>query len=127
MSTEVINVAKGDTATLNKLYDSSALTLEGLAIDDVDSMLDYVDEISGLKTRRAYVINGDVMNDAYGLTGSNAYPDDLHIVCVDLNDIDNVDKLVVARFGFGGRWFDDVVDNNARREEENGGVGRREL
>jgi hypothetical protein len=53
------------------------------------------------------------MNTYYGLKGSNAYPNDLTIVSVtDINQI----KIAWARFGVGGRWFDDIVDNNARRE-----------
>lgn len=27
-------------------------------------------------------------------------------------------RLAIPRFEVGGRWFDDVVDNNARREKE---------
>ena len=58
------------------------------------------------------------MNLAYGLTGDNAYRDDLHIVSVKLSDIENVGAIVIPRFQVGGRWFDDIVANNRRREEE---------
>jgi len=127
MSTNVITVNSNDTETLNRLYNGSALTLEGLNADDIDSLLDYVDEVAGLKNRTAYKISGATMNNAYKLTDDNAYPDNLTIVCVALEDIKDVDSIVMARFDFGGRWFDDVVDNNARREEENGNEGIRKL
>ena len=53
------------------------------------------------------------MNDTYGLTGRNAYSDDLSIVSVtDINQM----KVTLPRFEVGGRWFDDIVDNNAMRE-----------
>ena len=55
------------------------------------------------------------MNEQYGLTGTNAYKDDLPIVSFSLKDFD-ARPITFIRFGFGGRWFDDVVDNNARRE-----------
>ncbi len=127
MSTKTINVTEHDVNLLNQLYTSSALTIEGLDADDVDSLMDALEDISGVENRVAYVISGAAMNAAYALTGSNAYPDDLTIVCVNLDDLKSIDKLITARFSFGGRWFDDVVDNNAAREEENGGVGRRQL
>ena len=58
---------------------------------------------------------GKVMNDFYDLSGNNRYPDDSHIVSVI--DID-LCKVTFKRFEIGGRWFDDIVDNNASREAE---------
>ena len=34
---------------------------------------------------------------------------------IKLSDLINPSAIVFKRFDFGGRWFDDVVDNNARR------------
>lgn len=127
MSTKTINVTEQDVNLLNQLYTGSALTIEGLDANDVDSLMDALDDISGVENRVAYIISGATMNAAYGLTDSNAYPDDLTIVCVNLDDLKSIDKLITARFSFGGRWFDDVVDNNAMREEENGNTGKRQL
>ena len=53
------------------------------------------------------------MNDNYYLTGTNRYQDDLSLVSVV--DI-NLMKVTFKRFEIGGRWFDDIVDNNASRE-----------
>lgn len=64
-----------------------------------------------------YKISGKVMNEYYGLTGDNAYPDALTICSMKLADIENVGAIIIPRFQIGGRWFNDVVDNNARREE----------
>lgn len=127
MSTKTINVTEQDVNLLNQLYTGSALTIEGLDANDVDSLMDALEDICGVENRTAYVISGAVMNAAYKLTGDNAYPDDLTIVCVKLDDLKSIDGLVTARFSFGGRWFDDVVDNNAMREEENGNTGKRQL
>lgn len=53
------------------------------------------------------------MNDFYTLSGKNAYPDDLNIVVIKLSNLVNPNKLITKRFEFGGKWFDDIVDNNA--------------
>ena len=37
-----------------------------------------------------------------------------------LDDIEDPTKIAIPRFQVGGRWFDDIVDNNRRREEGNG-------
>ena len=58
------------------------------------------------------------MNNAYGLTGKNAYKDDLTIFCIKLEDIENVGAITLPRFEIGGRWFDDVVSNNAATQRE---------
>ena len=65
----------------------------------------------------SYILSGKAMNDGYGLTGSNRYPDDLNILVVPLDAFKDPARIVLPRFQLGGRWFDDVVDNNARREE----------
>ena len=52
------------------------------------------------------------MNNKYGLTKDNAYPNDLNIVSIKLEDIKEVNRIVVPRFAIGARWFDDIVNNN---------------
>lgn len=72
-----------------------------------------------MKKDRFYVISGKLMNESYHLTGTNAYPNDVTIVCMkNGEDIEVNSALCIQRFEFGGRWFDDIVDNNARRELE---------
>ena len=111
--TEIINV---DSKTLEELVKGSALTFEGLAESSFDEFLDWVKDIAGLKTRRLYVTKGKLANSEWGLTGDNAYQNDLNIVSVKLDDMENRNKIVMARFQVGARWMDDIRDSNAARE-----------
>lgn len=106
------------TMTLcDKFYDRSALTVEGLDLDSLDDYANYLDSECGLEDDAVFhVIDGNELNRFYMLSGDNAYPSDLHIVVIELSDLVSPNKIYLKRFGFGGRWFDDVVDNNARRE-----------
>ena len=102
---------------LDNLYNHSALTIEGLAIDSICDFVEWLKDNTDILTDDliVYVTEGKVMNDNYCLTGNNRYPDDSHIVSVI--DID-LCKVTFKRFEIGGRWFDDIVDNNASREAE---------
>lgn len=102
------------------LYNQSALTWEGMSSDPANlrAIYDAFIEI-GAEPKddlRFYEISGREMNEHYGLTGSNAYPDDLTILSIPLDDFGNGTPLIMWRFNVGARWFDDVVDNNAMRE-----------
>lgn len=103
---------------LDELYDESALTFEGCMDSQIHLYVGWVKERAGLEKEDVYVIKGELMNRVYGLTGDNAYKDDLTILCFKLSDMENVGRIVYARFELDGRWFDDVVENNKRREEE---------
>lgn len=105
---------------LNALYNESALTWEGLLADDeglkaVKNWLEEHDAILDNTEPTAHIIKGELMNEVYGLKGNNAYPNDLTILSI--TGIDQM-KVALRRFQVGGRWFDDIVDNNARREED---------
>ena len=113
--TEIINV---DSKTLEELVKGSALTFEGLAESSFDGFLDWVDDVAGLKTRRLYVTKGRLANCEWLLTGDNAYRTDLNIVSVKLDDMEDWNKIVMARFQVGARWMDDIHDNNIMRERE---------
>lgn len=98
----------------------SALTWEGLRLEDLPAVTEWMAKY-GAKFKdgaSVYVTEGKDMNAAEGLTGSNAYPNDLHIVSFRLEDIENWQKLMLPRFEVGGRWMDDILENNRRREEE---------
>ena len=98
----------------DELYDNSALTIEGLDLDSINDYANYLDSVCGLKPNATfYVIYGYEMNNFYTLHGKVAYPGDIHIVSIKLNDLVNPDKIITKRFEFGGRWFDDIVDNNS--------------
>lgn len=110
---EVINYS--DNETLHAL--GSALTIEGLAESSFQELLDWIKNITPLKAERVYVIKGKDMNEICTLTGSNAYQDDVNIVSVKLEDIENALSLAIPRFTIGARWLDDIIMNNAWREE----------
>lgn len=107
---------------LDFLYGEDALTIEGFKADDEN----LIELIKWLKEKGAkpqdnlniFVIKGGFMNDSYGLTGDNRYPNDLTIVSIPLSELRHFQATILARFEIGGRWFSDVVANNARREEE---------
>ena len=96
------------------LYNCSALTWEGLDLDSLGDVIAWMQEYH-VNTDKVvfYVIEGGVMNALYELTGSNAYPTNLNIISV--TGVDHV-KLAIPRFQVGGKWFDDIVDNNRRRQ-----------
>lgn len=103
---------------LKALYDDSALTITGLKVDSIPDFVKWVESYTKLLRRRAYIVSGKVMNSYCGLTGDNAYQDDLNLVAIKLSDIADYTKIVFPRFQVGGRWFDDIVDNNRRHEED---------
>lgn len=106
--------------TLEELDDlGSALTIEGLAEDNIKHFIDWVKRYTPMKNEVAYIVKGETMNRIYNLTGNNAYPDDTNIVAIKLEDMESISKIILARFEIGARWFDDIVDNNKRREKSN--------
>ena len=117
-----MNVVKVTTKKqLDELYKDWALTIEGLAPNEknLKELLDWVRELTPLKREDVYTIEGSVMNRVYHLTGTNAYPEkDCTLVCIKLSDMENHRAVIYPRYQIGGRWFLDIVNNNARREEE---------
>ena len=90
---------------LKALNDCSAMTWEGLIEEDFGAALD----MCGAEGAKGYVTTGKVMNEICHLTGDNAYPDDLTIF--------SIDKYKGLAIMFGARWLDDIVSNNADRED----------
>jgi len=118
-------IAVQDRATLDELYRDSAFTIEGLSADDesLGELAEWVGHLTAFRREDFYIIEGGTMNREYGLTGDNAYPaTNCTLVCIKLSDLEKPMALTIPRFQVGGRWFDDVVDNNARRESEKVGV-----
>ena len=103
---------------LEELYDQSALTWEGMTTDEdnLNAIEKWIKE-HGVDTSELviHITLGKTMNEVYDLTGTNEYKDDLTIVSVTGID---VGPLIIPRFEVGGRWFDDIVDNNEWREKE---------
>ena len=111
-----INVITVDANMLEDLVAHSAFTLEGLATESIKDFVAWIEQHTKLKRRDVYVTSGKLANREWGLHGNNAYPDDLHIVSVKLDDMEDFKKIVMARFQIGARWMDDIHDNNVRRE-----------
>lgn len=114
---ELIKCANQD---IQKLYDGSAWTWEGMNTDDdnLEAIIDWFKEQGcPLKQEEFYIVTGKQMNEfCGGLTGDNAYKDDLTILCIDLDNITDVNKLFIKKFEIGARWFDDCVENSKRKE-----------
>lgn len=109
-----------DQATLAMLAEGSALTWEGMSVNsgNLDAIVQAL-QAGNLLTNPTqpvdfYVIKGADMNRIDGLTGDNAYPNDLNILSISLDQL--TDGVVMWRFQVDARWMDDIRDNNARRE-----------
>ena len=116
-------VIVNDKATLDELYEGSAFTMVGLrpSRTNLEELLDWFKALTPVKRERFYIVSGSLMNMAYGLTGDNAYPEtDCHLVCMKLEDIEDVAAITLPRFRIGGRWFDDVVANARIRQRGEG-------
>jgi len=68
------------------------------------------------KPTRLITFTGADMNAHYGLTGSNAYQENLTCLMFPLDGLD-CGCLAMFRLRAQDKWFDDIVDNNQRREE----------
>lgn len=114
-----MNIIECDESMLDELYEKWALTFEGTTVDNENLtwLINWFNENgSPMIKENFYVISGKLMNTKYGLTESNAYPDNLNILSIKLEDLTDPNKLAIARFEIGGRWFNDIVDNNARHQ-----------
>jgi hypothetical protein len=98
---------------LDNLYGTSCFTWEGMS-DDERNLINIERGIreNGYKEEECvfYTYKGKLMNEAYGLSAINAYPDDLTFVSIP-NFYNPMFKIE-----YGARWFDDIVDNNKERE-----------
>ena len=101
-----------------KMYNGSWYTITGAGGDINDwkhGIQGLLDE-EGIGTIKEWeVFDGKEMNDFGHLTGTNAYPDDLTFIAFSLDGL-NTGKLAMFKLRMGDRWFDDIVDNNARVE-----------
>lgn len=88
-------------------YDDAIFTWEGMSIDD-DNLKTIVKELD-LKNPTFYIYSGRQMNGVYRLSGRNAYPSSLTFLSIE----DYYNPMMKLRVG--ARWFNDIVDNNRRR------------
>ena len=117
-----IKIIPADETKIRELKNGSAFTWEGLSglENNKEVILDdfkKADVLGDVEIFEFYTWKGELMNQIYQLTGSNAYPEDLTFVSIPLSMFNNnVGKLALVKFQLGARWLDDIVDNNARRE-----------
>ena len=116
------DLVQADSDKLDEFYNDSSLTFEGCTTDkdNIDYLYNWLKELGCIKEENGplaiYTYKGSLMNDKYQLTGRNKYPADLNMITVMLKDINFNGKLPLARMELGGRWFDDIVENNRYRE-----------
>lgn len=116
---ELIEATDDDLVNLEK---GSAFTFEGLMSDDknLNDLVDFFNEKTNVKIpMKIYHATGEKVNNLYGLTGRNAYPNDLDIVLLPLDNWNELGDLPMIKIQIGARWFDDIVDNNRMRQEKN--------
>lgn len=110
-----------NTEKFDDFYNGSALTFAGMLPEEAQLYVDYFKENGAVVDEEidGYIYNGEQMNTRYHLTGDNAYPSDIHFLTIPLKAFKT--NVALLRMGIGGRWFDDIVDNNVRTEHEKNG------
>ena len=106
---------KTETLTTREELDNlkSALTLEGLSETSIPDYIKWVKSYTPMKQEKAYIIKGETMNRIYNLKVDKAYPNDLLLVAIKLEDMEDSMEVAFPRFTIGARWFDDIVANNS--------------
>lgn len=111
---------EADETKLRELENASAFTIEGAGGDLNEWCIGLNEALDKNKIGQVttfYTFSGELMNKVYGLTGSNAYPDNFTFLCFMLDGLD-IGKLAMFKLRFGARWLDDIVDNNNAREQK---------
>lgn len=106
--------------TFRKAYDGSYYTIIGAGGDLQEWKDGYADlmQKEGIGKPVEWIeFTGKDMNEEFDLTGDKRYKDDLQFLAFPLGGLD-VSKLAMFKIRMQDRWFDDIVDNNARQEED---------
>ncbi len=119
-----LSLMTADENKIKELANKSAFTWEGMDLSDEN--LGEIARIfcneklvkDGKESIDAYTWSGAVMNALYGLTGDNAYADDLPFLSFDNDSFDGDGSLSVFKMTVGARWLDDIVRNNELNEQE---------
>ena len=126
---ETININKvtreNREAIFKAAYEGSYYTILGCAGDLNEWTSGYGDMLEHLSIgtpKEFYTFKGADMNEHYELTGNNAYRDDLTGLMFPLDGLDTA-KLSMFRLRAQDKWFDDIVDNNRRRQNDINGFG----
>ena len=99
-----------DVSTLYELEEGSALTFSGLVDDDSS----YEGIINWLEENDAPMID----KTFYDLKGKVRYPENLTFISIKLDSIKNLDRIYLKRYELGGRWLDDIVDNDIAHSKQ---------
>lgn len=106
-----------------EMYNGSWYTIVGAGgdLDDWKEGYQKMLRESGIgEVARWESFTGEEMNNYYGLKGTVAYPSDLAFLAFPLDGL-SLYGLSIFKLAMQDRWFDDIVDNNARhmgREED---------
>lgn len=114
---KIIEVTEENRKEIFKnLYSTWAATILGLVQSDVEVLEFFVKEHGGL-TADAEIVHftGKDMNELFDLV-KDPYPEDLNCYAISGKHIVNVNALALPMRELGMRWFTDIVDNNARHE-----------
>lgn len=114
-----MNIIECNEDQLDEFYDKWALTFEGTTVDNdnLEWLKNWFNSYGCTMLKEDfYVIKGKMMNHKYHLTGNNAYPDNINILVIKLEDLSNVEAIAVPRFEISGRWFTDIVEGNKSYE-----------
>ena len=98
-----------------EFYEGSMLTFAGMVPEEAQLYVDYFKDFTTVdESVDGYIYTGKAMNTYYHLRGKKRYPEDLHFLTIPLKAFKECGKIAIPRFQIGGRWFDDIVDNNRR-------------
>ena len=113
-------IEKADDVVLQNAYDHSYYTIEGCG-GDLNEWVDGYTELMAKNNigtpKKWYVTKGKDVNKKFGFKGLNAYKDDLTILLFPLDGM-SIGNLAIFKIIMHNRWFDDIVDNALRDQEE---------
>ena len=121
----VTEINEDNVEKLHELVENSAFTWEGMNASDenLQAIVDDFKENTDIKLPvNFYKWNGELFNEVFGLSDANAYQNDLTFLSVDLDNWSDIGKLPIYKMIVGARWLDDIVDNNAVRQNRIDGV-----
>ena len=99
---------------VNEFYNKSMFTFEGMDYDDEEGLKVLEQHLRqyGFEGKEIvlYCFTGDIMDEYFELTESNAYPKDLKFIVIP--EFYNPQYKI----SIGARWFDDIVSNNRIRQ-----------
>jgi hypothetical protein len=100
------------TEKFDEFYKGSSLTFVGMFPEEAQLYVDYFKENGAAINEEVdgYIYTGKMINEKYNLSGEGAFSEDIHFLTIPLQAFDSA-TAITLRFGIGGRWFDDVVDN----------------